>query len=208
MAKDFYMIRKGKDGFKGRVETWAHCKRLTSGPGGHQYKGFHKGEEELADAYLNAPEPGTLVIPDNEIVVYTDGSVTGMDIQPAIGSWAYVVMLGDKIIDQDAGIIKDPVAMKHRNETSELKAAMMAVMWARKNQKIIRIGHDYLGIRKYYTREDVARHATAKGYVAYMDRHAPTWVYEFIHTKGHTGITGNELADTLAGEKLDEYRVK
>lgn len=72
--------------------------------------------------------------------------------------------------------------------------------------EILVIHYDYEGIEKWVRRTWAAKSELAKQYVAYMyQRVLPNIKLQFIHTKGHSGVEGNEIVDRLAKESIDNY---
>lgn len=122
------------------------------------------------------------------------------------GKWGggYVIMdPNNNIIYQDCGIgIDNPELNAMRNISGEMSAAMHATMWIDKHVGKGIIVHDYTGLSKWVTGEWQTQKAFTKKYAEFMKPFYTLDIISFQWVKGHTNITGNEIADRLAKESV------
>ena len=136
----------------------------------------------------------------NDVIsCYTDGSCD----QDKLSSWAFIAVKDDKIIHQDSGILTGEVC-KLRNISGELKAVIMAISWAKKNNYKVEIRHDLEGAAKWRTGEWKRNNKWTVAYKEFCDKNSDT-ISSFRWTKAHAGTKFNELADQLAGKTLKDY---
>lgn len=122
------------------------------------------------------------------------------------GKWGggYVIMdPNNNIIYQDCGIgIDNPELNAMRNISGEMSAAMHATMWIDKHVGKGIIVHDYTGLSKWVTGEWQTQKPFTKKYAEFMKPFYTLDIISFKWVKGHTNITGNEIADRLAKESV------
>lgn len=126
---------------------------------------------------------------------FIDGS---FNTKTKVYGWGvlFIDHLGQKYILQGSGNEPDMVAL--RNVAGEITAATEAIKHAQKlNQDILVLHYDYEGIAKWATGLWKAKKPATKAYMKFCKSVAPMKLL-FVHTKAHTGIPGNEIADILA----------
>jgi len=123
--------------------------------------------------------------------VYVDGSFSEERVK-----WAMVIVDGDSLIHEDAGILPKCLN-EHGQIVGELNGAVLAVVWAYKNNCKVRIFYDYLGIEKWATGEWKANKEATQKYAEYMQKHAPKYVDSFVKVKSHSGDYWNDYVDEL-----------
>ena len=116
----------------------------------------------------------------------------------------YVVMdPQDRIIYEDCGIgTNDPELLAMRNISGEMTAAMHATQWIDKNVGRGIIVHDYIGLSKWVTGEWKTNKKYTQLYAKFMQPFYTLDIIKFEWVKGHTNVTGNEIADRLAKESV------
>lgn len=198
-SNKIYVVRIGKE--PGIYKTWGECKRQIDGYKGAVYKSFTSIEaarESVAEA--NTAADSCFIAGKTCYNIYVDGSFS----KPAKKySWAFVVFYADKLLYQASGIGDNAEAAAMHNVAGELAGAMRAIAWAvGQDIKPVVLYHDYIGIAAWATGDWQAKNKFTKAYAAFMAPHLD-WV-RFNKVKGHSGISGNELADMLAGEALKQ----
>lgn len=107
------------------------------------------------------------------------------------------------IIYQDCGVGKNnPELLSMRNISGEMSAAMHATLWIDTHVGRGIIVHDYTGISKWVTGEWKATKPYTQKYVKFMKPFYTLDIIKFEWVKGHTNITGNEIADKLARQAV------
>lgn len=208
MSKNkFYAVRRGIR--TGIFESWDEAKTCIEGYSGAEYRGFKTREE--ASAYLSGSSIGmangaSVEIPkpsDGEAIVYTDGSY--IDGVVHIG-----VYLESKSSNKRFYASVDPSFYNNSaNCTGELLAVMAGTQAAvSQGYPKITIIYDNLGIENWFTGTWKARSDIAKIYTSFMRdyiRKHGTAV-RFIHVNGHSGVPGNQIADTLCRQAAGTRR--
>ena len=144
---------------------------------------------------------------DREVIIYTDGACSG---NPGPGGWGAMIRQGDKTIELKGG------EANTTNNRMELKAAIRAL------QSLDSRCHIILNTDSTYVREGITNwihnwkkrgwKTAARKPVKNVDlwqeldkavlKHDIDWRW----VKAHVGIPGNERADRLANEGMDEAR--
>jgi ribonuclease H-related protein len=193
----FYGVKTGRS--PGVYKTWAECQKQIIGYSGAMFKSFATEREAkdyvagaslLSGVYSNAYQP-----PQKQFDVYVDGSFNGSNY-----GWAFAVFDKDAEVFHDSGVGENPEAIKIRNVAGELAATMRAIQWAATEGVSIIIHHDYTGIAAWAKGEWKAKGEFTQAYVRFVQPHLHRIAFNKV--AGHTGVTGNELVDQLAGAAL------
>lgn len=190
----YYAVKVGR--IPGIYASWPDCQKQVTGFPNATFKGFPTKEEAI-DYMDTATQQVTSEIPqETTINIYVDGSYH-------LGrySWAFAAYDGDTLLYSASGVGEDPEAAKLRNVSGEIDAARMAIEWAETNNiRPITIHHDYSGIAAWAEGSWRAKNKFTAEYANFAASRL-TWV-RFNKVVGHSGVTGNELADQLASEAL------
>ena len=126
-----------------------------------------------------------------EINAYVDGSYNadtneyGFGVYAELESGESVVYLG-----------KGPCKEGGRQVEGEVQAARLAIAKFAGEENALHIFYDYEGVEKWPTGQWKANKSYTKEYAEFFKSFQSG--VDFTHTKGHTGIIGNEIADALA----------
>lgn len=197
MAKKFYGVRKGKK--TGVFTSWDECRLSVSGYPAAEYKGFATFEE--AYAYCTLSE-GTDTVTgagtstsETGNYAFVDGSfnaVTGV-----YGYGGFLMVDGVKHVISGNGNEPDMASM--RNVAGEVLGSMAAV------EKALELGldelsiyFDYMGIKMWATGEWKRNKKGTMEYYDYIQSVKDKIKLNFVKVKGHSGVSGNEEADSLA----------
>lgn len=197
VAKKYYAVKVGKN--TGIYNTWNECKEQVHGYPGALYKSFPTKTE--ADHYINGMKKTIVDVNetaamDNNYNIYVDGSFSNN-----VYSWGFAVFCGDELIYTANGCGENDDAVAIRNVAGELAATTNAIEWAKMNGvQHVTIHHDYIGISEWAEGRWKTNNPITKNYADFMKDYQ-TFV-SFKKVSAHTGVAGNELADTLAKEAL------
>ncbi len=144
----------------------------------------------------SVPIANIQILDNQPIFIYTDGS----NFLDKKASWAIIVVQNDKVIDQKSGVLTGEICQL-RNISGELKAAIEAIDWARKNNVTVTLVHDLQGILKWANGEWKTNNKWTRSYKKFVDSNRQ-YIAGFSWCRGHSGVKWNELADELAGKTL------
>lgn len=193
MPSKFYAVKKGKK--PGVYTTWAQCKAMVDGYKGAQYKSFPTREEAevFADITPKTPEK------EPEIYAFVDGSYNHKT--KTYGYGGYLMHHGTKEILKGAGT--DPEMASMRNVAGEVLGSTAAIKKALElGLKEIAIYYDYMGIEMWATGAWKRNKAGTIAYYDYIESIKDQIQIRFIKVKGHSGVEGNEEADSLAKQAV------
>lgn len=218
MNKYFYGVRVGNA--PGVYNTWTECEHQVKGFKGAKYKKFKTYQEAVAfvedkeikllakakeseDHKPDKEEKKDLgdTISKDEMIAYVDGSFS---LEHMTYSYGVVAISKDKI-ENFKGKDDDPVLVKMRNVSGELKGAMVAMDIAiQKNYQKLFLHYDYAGIEKWALGQWKTNKSGTQAYKKYYDSIKGKLDVEFIKVKAHSGDKYNEIADKLAKEAIEE----
>lgn len=203
MAKNkYYAVAAGR--VPGIYETWADCEAQVKGFPGASFKGFP--DKKDAEAFLSvtadrkqqeelAGDPFAKEYDGRHAFIYVDGSYNKQT-----NRYGYSVYVED---EQSPKIFtgSDVCRFGGNNIEGEIQAASVALDYAQKSNKYdsVTICHDLQHIGKIGDHEQTPHTPYTIQYRDLVDRVRRTGLaVDFIHTKGHTGVLGNEYVDKLA----------
>ena len=132
-------------------------------------------------------------LPEN--YAFTDGSYN--IATKTYGFGGFLVYKGGRVPLSGSG--NDPKRAASRNIAGEVLGAMEAVSEALKlGLNDLVIYYDYIGIEYWATGKWKTNKELTKEYAAFMQSASKRIRLHFVHVKAHSGIPGNEEADTLA----------
>ena len=132
---------------------------------------------------------------------FVDGSFN--PVTQVYGCGGFLIdQFGKKHIIQASG--NNPAWAKMRNVAGEILGAKKAMQMAKKlNMKQLTIFYDYEGIANWPTGVWKAKNSITKSYVSFVWGIVAAGIsLDFVHVKGHSGLSGNVEADRLAREAV------
>ena len=208
----FYAVHKGR--VPGVYLDWDICKEQVNGFPGALYKRFdYKSEAEtyvktgavqekskIKNELKNNPENNFLSkdYPGNHVWIFTDGSYNAFTNEAGYG----VYVADEKKPHIFTGKLK--CAYGGRNIESEILGAKVALGYALDGYKqgkydSVTIGYDLRHIGDIPSGVYKPGTPYTKDYLDFVKQvRAQGLIVDFVHTKGHTGIEGNEYVDKLA----------
>jgi len=205
----YYAVAKGQK--PGIYKTWSECQKQVTGFSGAIFKKFVDYKE--AKAFLEtisapAKKPHEAQIPRDALLIYTDGSFS-QNLCRNVSGWAAIIFAPGTHPDDGARPLTHLYGVTNadsRNVSGELQAVQQGIIWAiRHNYRKIHIVADYLGVIALANSSWQARTLSAQEYVTFIDKHRSDVNLSFTHVRGHTGDTGNELADKYAKVGIKKY---
>lgn len=189
--KKYYAVKAGK--VPGIYRDWDSCKAQVHGFKGAIYKSFKTEEEALAFLGEIREEKDDAFY---DVVAYVDGSYRHED-----ASYSYGVSMGwEGGSWEDSGRFTGEMASM-RNVAGEILGATVAM------KKALELGfctmklcYDYAGIEHWAKDEWKCNKKGTIDYKAFYDSVKDRLAVTFVKIEAHTGVEGNERADTLAKE--------
>lgn len=222
MAKvKYYGVKRGL--VPGVYTSWDECKAQVDGFSGAEYKSF-KTEEEAND-YVNVEKDNTQALIDMGICytavsesefkskepVEPDVSKSDDDLDkpyafvdgsfnPDTGVYGYGGYLFDGTTKYPLqGHGRNPEMASMRNVAGEIEGSMAAVRKAEElGIREMTMFYDYQGIEQWATGQWKTNNDSTRAYAEFMKSDNRSVSLSFVHTKGHSGIEGNEIADVMA----------
>ena len=197
MAKvKYYGVKRGL--VPGVYTSWDECKAQVDGFSGAEYKSF-KTEEEAND-YVNIEKdnaPDVLKSDDDldKPYAFVDGS-----FNPDTGVYGYGGYLFDGTTKYPLqGHGRNPEMASMRNVAGEIEGSMAAVRKAEElGIREMTMFYDYQGIEQWAIGQWKTNNDSTRAYAEFMKSDNRSVSLSFVHTKGHSGIEGNEIADVMA----------
>lgn len=203
MAKNkYYAVAKGRA--PGIYETWAECEAQVKGFPGASFKGFP--DRNGAESFLSkaderreqedlAGNPFEKEYAGRHAFIYVDGSYN-----KDTGRYGYGVYVED---EKSPKIFAggDACRFGGNNIEGEIRAATVALDYAYKSGMYdsVTICHDLAHIGLIGDHIETPHTVYTSQYGSFVDKVRRSGLsVDFIHTKGHTGIMGNEYVDKLA----------
>ena len=199
MAKNkYYAVRKGR--VPGIYRTWSECQKQVTGYPGAVFKGFVTEEE--AQSFLHPGQSAKAKETHISHTAYPYAYVDGSYFQGIYGFGGFLKLSDEEeVVLQGSG--DHPDLAKMHNVAGELLGCIKAVKEAEK-RKIAELSvfYDYQGIESWVTADWAAKQAGTQQYRDFMN--GTSVKLHFIKVKGHTGVEGNERADSLAKEAVSK----
>lgn len=189
--KKYYAVKAGK--VPGIYRDWDSCKVQVHGFKGAMYKSFKTEEEALAYMGDVAEEKDDAAY---DAVAYVDGSYRHED-----RSYSYGVSMAWEggSWEDSCRFTGDGAAM--RNVAGEILGATVAMKKALElGFSTMKLCYDYAGIEHWAKGEWQCNKKGTIEYKAFYDSVKDRLAVTFVKIEAHTGVEGNERADTLAKE--------
>lgn len=200
MAKNkYYAVKKGR--VPGIYRTWAECQKQVTGYPGALFKGFVTKEE--ANAFLSPEKKMSEALETAETMpLYPYAYVDGSYFQGVYGFGGFLkISEEEEMILQGSGNEKELAKM--HNVAGELLGCIKAAKEAQtQGLTELYLYYDYQGIESWVTGDWAAKQAGTQKYREVMTA-IPVKIH-FVKVKGHTGVEGNERADSLAKEAVSK----
>lgn len=132
--------------------------------------------------------------------IYVDGSYNINTKQYAYG----MVIIDPKGAHYFNKAFPEDSKSSMRNVAGELAGAQAGIQYALDNNlKNINMIYDYAGIEAWCNGSWRAKNQHTQSYKQFYDEASKKISIEFTHVKGHTGVEGNEICDSLAKSALN-----
>ena len=132
--------------------------------------------------------------------IYVDGSYNIKTKQYAYG----MVVIDQKGIHCFNKAFSPDDKSSMRNVAGELAGAQAGMQYALDNNlKSVNMIYDYAGIEAWCTGSWRAKNQHTQSYKQFYDEASKKINIDFTHVKGHTGVEGNEICDSLAKYALN-----
>lgn len=189
----YYAIKTPQ--FEKIVTNWDECLALTKGVKGVLFKSF-KSQNEAENWLKGVGEEA-----DTSLQIYVDGSFSS---DFPYSGWGLVVVENNQELYRLGGVT--PYPAQSRNIDGELFAAIKALEWLNKEQRVGTICHDYEGIARFAKGEWKAKSAVA---IEYIKKARPLLGQnKFKKVEAHTGLQWNEVVDQIAKEAILQAKSK
>ena len=194
----YYAVKEGRK--PGIYLTWTECQEQTLGYSGAVFKLFT--DREKAELFLESrkeSEPINSSLP----FAYIDGSFCKA---AKVYSWGGFLCdaEGEAHIIQGRG--NNPEYIQYWNATGEVRGALEVMRLALSlHIPELNLYYDHAGLEKWLNGEWECKNKLTQYYKDYYEAHRDKLKIHFIHVKGHTDITGNDLADLLAKDAAGQY---
>ncbi|AXI26289.1 ribonuclease HI [Gemella sp. ND 6198] len=199
----YYAVSKGRK--VGIFLTWDECKEQVHGYKGAVFKSFSTREE--AENFLTAGNMNKEVEAEkiNGFYAYIDGS---FDKRTGVYGSGIVIVNNDKKYQTKlAG--NDRRLARFHNVAGEIEAAKFVTRYAKENKiPEITLFYDYQGIESWVSGAWKANLAYTQHYAQYMNKLLEVVKVNFVKVKAHSGVRLNELADKLAKQAIEEFKIK
>lgn len=227
MAKvKYYGVKKGL--IPGVYTSWDECKAQVDGFSGAEYKSFkteaeakdyvniekESSEKENSDhvpdlvnigiCYAAVPKPESKEIVEPAVSKDMDLDKPYAFVDGSFNSDTGVYGYGGYLFDGTTkhplqGHGNNPELVSMRNVAGEIEGSMAAVRKAEElGIREMTMFYDYQGIEKWATGQWKTNKDSTKAYAEFMKPENRSVGLSFVHTKGHSGIEGNEIADVMA----------
>ena len=199
MASKYYAVKKGK--VPGIYLNWNDCKAMVDGYPGAVYKSFKTIEE--AEKFINGEKiiagektiTGMKSSGENSTYAFVDGSFN--KATHTYGYGGFLVTDHEKYVLQGADNDAEMATM--RTVAGEIQGAVAAVKKAiGLGIKELVIYYDYMGIEMWATVAWKRNKAGTIAYHEYIMSVKDKIKLTFVKVKGHSGVEGNEEADTVS----------
>ena len=193
MSGKYYAVKSGRQ--PGIYESWKECQEQIYKYSGAVFKAFTKRPE--AEAYLQAAEEKA--INNNLPLAFIDGTARlDASKRPVLYGWGGFILNGGEIhIVQGTG--DNPEYLPERNIAGEVIGLLQVVFKCQRlGIREINVFFDYAGLEQWAAGAWKVKSPMAKYYRDTLQLLEDDVKINFFHVKGHTGITGNEIADALA----------